>query len=58
MKEGRSLNELIVELERQHNAKADFIAPASGTKFEELGWKVATMDNGLWEQVNGQAYML
>lgn len=28
------------------------------TDFEEIGWKTATMDDGLWAQVNGDAYMI
>lgn len=28
------------------------------TEFEEIGWKTATMDSGLWAQINGNAYMI
>lgn len=28
------------------------------TEFEEIGWKTAIMENELWEQLNGKAYML
>lgn len=34
MKTGRSLNELVTELERQHGAKADFFVPARGMRME------------------------
>lgn len=37
MKTGRELNEVILELERQHNAKADYIAPARGMRLQEDG---------------------
>lgn len=37
MKEGRSLNELVKELERQHIAKADYIAPAQGMRMQDDG---------------------
>lgn len=37
MKTGRTLNELVAELERQHGAKADFIAPAKGMRMQEDG---------------------
>jgi len=28
------------------------------TDFEEIGWKTANMEDDLWAQVNGKAYML
>ena len=28
------------------------------TELEEIGWKVATMENGLWEHINGNAYVV
>lgn len=28
------------------------------TELEGIGWKVATMESGLWEQVNGNSYMI
>ena len=37
MKLGRSLNEVIVDLEKQSEAKADFIAPARGMRMQEDG---------------------
>ena len=37
MNTGRSLNEVIKELERQHSAKADFIAPARGMRMQDDG---------------------
>ena len=37
MSQGRSLNEVILELEKQSEAKADFIAPAKGMRMQEDG---------------------
>lgn len=37
MKKGRSLNGLVTELERQHRAIADFIAPAQGMRMQDDG---------------------
>lgn len=37
MRQGRMLNDLIRELERQSNAKADYIAPARGMRMQEDG---------------------
>lgn len=34
---GRSLNEVIIDLEHQHSAKEDFIAPARGMRMQEDG---------------------
>lgn len=28
------------------------------TDFEEIGWKAANMEDGLWAQINGEAYMI
>ena len=28
------------------------------TELEEIEWKVATMENGLWEHLNGNAYIV
>ena len=35
MRQGRMLNDLIRELERQSNAKADYIAPARGMRMQK-----------------------
>ncbi len=37
MSRGRSLNDVIIELQRQSEAKADFIAPARGMKMQDDG---------------------
>lgn len=37
MKQGRTLNELVTELETQHHAKADYIAPARGMRMHDDG---------------------
>lgn len=37
MSQGRNLNEVIMELEKQSDAKADFIAPAQGMRMQEDG---------------------
>lgn len=37
MVKGRSLNDVIIDLEKQHNAKVDYIAPTSGMRMQEDG---------------------
>ena len=37
MKTGRNLQEVLVELNRQNQAKQDFISPAQGMRFREDG---------------------
>src|SRR5574341_842325 len=37
MKQGRTLQELVIEIDRQNNAKRDFVAPGRALKVETIG---------------------